>query len=202
MRRRDFILALGSTAAASAIGRRRALAQQSERMRHVCVVVVPNENQIEGPGRDYRTAFYKRMAELGWVEGKNIRVDFRYGAGNPDRAEAVARELVALSPDVIFAQGTPATAALKKATKTIPVVFSTVADPVSAGFVESLSRPGGNITGFSTFEPEIGGKWLQLLKEISPGIQRVAGIVDLPFAAFTKLWRAARRQRLLWALRR
>jgi putative ABC transport system substrate-binding protein len=127
---------------------------------------------------------------LGWSEGGNVHVEYRFGAGNPARAQAHAAELAALSPDVILVQGTPGTAALKRATRTIPIVFTTVTDPVGAGFVDGLSRPGGNITGFSTFEPEIGGKWLELLKELNPRLRRVAGIVDLPFAAFAKLWRA------------
>lgn len=188
MKRREFIVALGGAAASSVSWPLIARAQHGARMRRIGVVVVPDEHQPVA--QDYLAAFRKSLAEFGWVEGNNIRVDFRFGGGNPDRAEAIVREFVAIFPDVVLAMGTPATAAFKKATKTIPVVFTNVADPVSAGFVESLSRPGGNITGFSTFEPEIGGKWLQLLKEISPRIRRVAGIVDLPFTAFTKLWRA------------
>ena len=188
MKRREFILALGGAAAASASWPLAARAQQGGRMRRVGVVIVPAENQPVA--RQYVSALRKGLAELGWIEGSNIRIDYRFGAGNPDRAVAAAKDLVAISPDVIMVQGTPGTAALKQATKTIPVVFTTVTDPVGAGFVESIARPGGNITGFSTFDPEIGGKWLQLLKEISPGLRQVAGIVDLPFAAFTKLWRA------------
>jgi putative ABC transport system substrate-binding protein len=188
MKRREFISALGGAAASSALWPLGARAQQSERMRRIGVVIIPDEN--EPAGRQYFFAVRNSLAELGWIEGRNIRIDYRFGAGNPDRAEAAAKDLVAISPDVIMVQGTPGTAALKKATKTIPLVFNSVTDPVGAGFVESLARPGGNITGFSTFEPEIGGKWLQLLKEISPNLRRVAGIVDLPFAAFTKLWRA------------
>jgi putative ABC transport system substrate-binding protein len=186
MKRREFILALGGAAASASWPL--ATRAQGGRMRRIGVVIVPAENQPVA--RQYVSALRKSLAELGWVEGSNLRIDYRFGAGNPDRAEAAANDLVATSPDVILVQGTPGTAAFKQATKTIPVVFTTVTDPVGAGFVESLARPGGNVTGFSTFEPEIGGKWLQLLKEISPGLRRVAGVVDLPFAAFTKLWRA------------
>ena len=111
-------------------------------------------------------------------------------AGAPDRARAYAAELVALSPDAILANGTPALAALHRATSSIPVVFVVVTDPVGAGFVQSQARPGGNITGFSTFEPEIGGKWLELLKEITPSLRRVAGILDPAFKGFAAVWRA------------
>jgi putative ABC transport system substrate-binding protein len=183
MKRRTFIRFLGGAAAWPLIAR-----AQGDRMRRIGVVVVPDEHQAVA--QDYLAGFRKSLAAIGWVEGSNVRVDFRFGGGNPDRAAAIAREFVAVSPDVILAMGTPATAALQKATRTIPVVFTTVVDPVGAGFIASLARPGGNITGFSTFEPEIGGKWLELLQEMSPRVRRVAGIVDPTFVAFTKLWRA------------
>jgi putative ABC transport system substrate-binding protein len=116
--------------------------------------------------------------ELGW------------GTGDPDRARTLATELISLAPDVIVAHGTPALTALYRATRTIPVVFVSVIDPVGAGYVQSLAQPGGNITGFSTFEPEIGGKWLELLKEIAPGVSRVAGILDPGFKGFAGVWGA------------
>jgi putative tryptophan/tyrosine transport system substrate-binding protein len=117
-------------------------------------------------------------------------MDYRYGTGEPDRARIFVTELLSLAPDVIVAHGTPALTALHRATRTIPVVFVSVIDPVGAGYVESLALPGGNITGFSTFEPEIGGKWLELLKEVAQGLRRVAGILDPGFRGFAGVWRA------------
>jgi len=117
-------------------------------------------------------------------------MDYRYGTGEPDRARIFVTEVLSLAPDVIVAHGTPALTALHRATRTIPVVFVSVIDPVGAGYVESLALPGGNITGFSTFEPEIGGKWLELLKEVAPGLRRVAGILDPGFRGFAGVWRA------------
>jgi putative tryptophan/tyrosine transport system substrate-binding protein len=117
-------------------------------------------------------------------------MDYRYGTGEPDRARIFVTELLSLAPDVIVAHGTPALTALHRATRRIPVVFVSVIDPVGAGYVESLALPGGNITGFSTFEPEIGGKWLELLKEVAPGLRRVAGILDPGFRGFAGVWRA------------
>jgi putative ABC transport system substrate-binding protein len=117
-------------------------------------------------------------------------MEYRWGAGDAGRARTFVAELVSLKPDVILAHGTPALTALYEATRTIPVVFVSVIDPVGAGTVQSLARPGANITGFSTFEPEIGGKWLELLKEIAPGLKRVAGVSDPAFRGFAGVWRA------------
>ena len=185
MRRRNFITLLGSAAVAST---RAARAQQPERMRRIGVMVANAESDPEGQTRIM--AFRQGLRELGWIEGRNVRIDYRWAAGEPDRARTYATELVALAPDVILAQGTPALAALHRATRSIPVVFVVVVDPVGAGYVQSLAQPGGNITGFSTFEPEIGGKWLELLKEITPGLRRVAGISDPAFEGFAALSRA------------
>ena len=127
-------------------------------------------------GRDCGSRAGRRATTFEWR--------FDGGGGEPDRAAAFTTELIALAPDVIVAHGTPALGALHGATRTLPVVFVSVIDPVGAGYVESLARPGGNITGFSTFEPEIGGKWLELLKEIAPGLSRVAGILDPSFRGF------------------
>jgi putative tryptophan/tyrosine transport system substrate-binding protein len=118
------------------------------------------------------------------------RRHYRWGTGDPERARAFTTELLSLAPDVIVAHGTPALTALHRATRTIPVVFVSVIDPVGAGYVKSLPIPGANITGFSTFEPEIGGKWLELLKEIAPGVTRVAGILDPGFRGFAGIWAA------------
>jgi putative tryptophan/tyrosine transport system substrate-binding protein len=132
----------------------------------------PAESDVEAQRRI--AAFRDRMQGLGWVDGRNVRFEYRWGGGDADRTARHAAELVAARPDVIMANSTPVIAALKRATTTIPIVFAVVADPVGDGFVASLSRPGGNITGFSSFDPEIGGKWVQLLKEVTPAMTRVA----------------------------
>jgi putative ABC transport system substrate-binding protein len=163
-------------------------AQQPERMRRIGVMVVNAESDPEGQLRV--AAFRRDLQELGWIEGHNVRIDYRWRAGEPDRARAYAAELVASAPDVILANGTAALTALQQATSTIPIVFVVVVDPVGAGYVRSLAEPGGNITGFSTFDPEIGGKWLQLLKEIAPGLRGVATISDPAFRGFAALSRA------------
>ena len=185
MRRRDFISGvIGSVAAWPLTAR----AQQPDRMRRIGVVIVNGPN--EALASDHITALRKRLAELGWVEGQNITIEYRFSGGNADLVRADAAELVALSPDLILVEGTPGATAFHRATQTIPIVFTNVTDPVIAGLVESMSRPGGNVTGFSTFELDIGGKWLQLLRELDPEIRRVGGIVDPAFAAFAKLWKA------------
>jgi putative ABC transport system substrate-binding protein len=130
------------------------------------------------------------LRELGWTEGHNLRMEIRWATGDPDRARTSTTELISFEPELIVAHGTPALGALHRATRTLPVVFVSVIDPVGAGYVESLARPGGSITGFSTFEPEIGGKWLELLKEIAPGLSRLAGILDPGFSGFAGVWSA------------
>jgi ABC-type uncharacterized transport system substrate-binding protein len=184
MRRRAFILALGGAAAWPLAAR----AQQTDRVRRIGVLIGNAESDPEGQTR--AVALRQDLQKLGWAEGRNIRIDYRWGAGEPDRAQAYAAELVALAPDVIVAHGTPASTAVQRATHGIPVVFVVVVDPVGAGLVQSLAQPGGNITGFATFEPEIGGKWLELLKESSPGLKQVAGILDPAFRGFAAVWRA------------
>ena len=130
---------------------------------------------------EYQTrlaAFTERLGQLGWVDGQTIHVDIRWSGADSDRRRKFATEIVTLAPDVILAPGSSSMGPLLQATHTIPVVFATTADPVGAGFVESLSRPGGNATGFTAYDYSIGGKWLELLKEISPGVTRVAVIRD------------------------
>ena len=183
--RRDVASLFGSIAIAWPHATR---AQQSERVRRIGVVIINSESDAEGQERV--SAFRKGLRDLGWVEGRNIQIEYRWGAGDPDRARAYVADLVALSLECVLVNGTPALSALQRATKKIPVVFVMVTDPVGAGYVESLAAPGANITGFSTFEPEIGGKWLELLHEISPGIQRVAGLLDPAFKGFAAVWRA------------
>jgi putative tryptophan/tyrosine transport system substrate-binding protein len=173
MRRREFITLLGGATAAWPLAAR---AQQRERMRRIGVLVAYAESDPEAQARI--AALRQGLRELGWTEGHNLRMELRWGTGDPDRARIFATELMSLTPDLIVAHGTPALTALHRATRTIPVVFVSVIDPVGAGYVQSLALPGGNITGFSTFEPEIGGKWLELLKEIAPGLRRMAGILD------------------------
>jgi len=179
MKRREFITLLGGATACWPLAAR---AQQPDRVRRVGVMIANAESDPEGQERV--TAFRRGLQELGWVEGRKLRIDYRWATGEPNRARALARELVTLEPDVILANGTPALSALQKATSNIPVVFAVVVDPVGAGFVQSLARPGGNITGFSSFQPEIGGKWLELLKAIMPGLSRVAVISDPAFRGF------------------
>lgn len=163
-------------------------AQSGGRIRRVGVLMVNAENDRDGQTRV--GVFRQRLRDLGWREGENLRTDYRWSAGSAERAQTAAAELLALAPDVILCNGTPATAALQQATRSVPVVFVVVTDPVGAGFVQSLARPGRNITGFSTFEPEIGGKWLELLREVAPDLRRVAGVLDPAFTAFTSVWRA------------
>jgi ABC-type uncharacterized transport system substrate-binding protein len=183
--RREFIILLGGASTTWPLAAR---AQQGERVRRIGVLAAYAENDPEAQARI--VAFRQAMQGLGWTEGRNIAMEYRWGAGDAGRARTFVAELVSLKPDVILAHGTPALTALYEATRTIPVVFVSVIDPVGAGTVQSLARPGANITGFSTFEPEIGGKWLELLKQIAPGLKRVAGVSDPAFKGFAGVWRA------------
>jgi putative ABC transport system substrate-binding protein len=173
MIRREFITLLGGAAAAWPSAAR---AQQSERVRRIGMLFAVTEDNSEGQAR--LGAFLQGLQELGWTEGRNLRIDHRWGAVNSERGRQYAAELVALGPDVILTAGEPAVAALQRETRTVPIVFAQVPDPVGAGFVESLARPGGNITGFTVFEYGISGKWLELLKQIAPGVTRVAVLRD------------------------
>ncbi len=132
--------------------------------------------------------FAHALEQFGWIEGKNIRIDHRFAAGDPALYKTYAAELVGLSPDVLLAGASPAVAPLRQLTSTIPIVFVHVADPIGLGFVQSLARPGGNITGFSAFDAPMMGKWLQLLKEIAPGVTRVAVIFNPDTAPFASLF--------------
>ena len=173
MRRRDFIALLGGAAATWPLAAR---AQQSQRMRRIGVLV----SAVEGDprGLEYVTAFAQVLAELGWTVGRNMRIEYRWGAGDLDRFRRYAAELVALSPDVVLASSGSIVGAFQQASRTVPIVFVTTIDPVGGGWVESLSRPGTNATGFAAFEFSMSGKWLELLKEIAPGVKRVAVIRD------------------------
>jgi ABC-type uncharacterized transport system substrate-binding protein len=173
MRRREFITLLGGAAAAWPLAAR----AQADRMRRVGVLVSgTTANDPELPDRI--AAFLQGMQQLGWTDGRNIRIDIREGAGNPDTIRKYAAELVALAPDVIFTAGSSGVAPLLQATRSVPIVFANVPDPVGSGFVDSLARPGGNATGFLTFEFNLSGKWLELLKQIAPGVTRAAVLRD------------------------
>ena len=177
MRRREFIVVIGGAAAWPLAAR----AQQPERMRRIGVLMALPANDAEGQARV--AAFLQGLQELGWSVGRNVIVDFRWSAGNSADARKYAAELVALGPDVILAYSSSAVASLQQVTSTVPIVFAVVADPVGGGYVESLARPGGNITGFTVFDYSMSGKWLQLLKEIAPGVTRVAVFRDPSIAA-------------------
>ena len=158
--------------------------QTADRMRRIGVIVGYAEDDPEAQTR--LAAFKKGLLTLGWSEGRNLKIDVRWASGDTDRATTFARELVALQPDVIMSNTTPVTAALNKATKTIPIVFVAVSDPVGAGFVASLPRPGTNMTGFINLEQTLGGKWLELLKEIAPQVTRSAVMFNPHTAPYTE----------------
>jgi putative tryptophan/tyrosine transport system substrate-binding protein len=182
MNRREIIATLG----AAAVSPLSALAQSGGQMRSVGVLMsfLPNDPA----GVEDVAAFRQRLAELGWIEGQNIRIEFRWSGSDVERARVLAKELVALKPDVLLARSTPPTAALKRETDAIPIVFVNVAEPIDSGFVQTLARPGGNITGFTYFENSIGGKWLQLLKEADPRLARIAIIYNPQTAPFAGLY--------------
>src|SRR5215475_10671627 len=172
MRRRDFIQVIAGSVAAWPLAAR---AQHGERLRRIGVLMVVAANDPEVQPRI--TAFLAALQGFGWRDGENIRIDYRWAAGNAGRIRAYATELIGLTPDVIFVSSTPALAALK-ATRTIPTIFIGVPDPVSSGFVMSLARPGGNVTGLTNFEFSMSGKWVGLLREIAPHIARVAILIN------------------------
>jgi putative ABC transport system substrate-binding protein len=173
MRRRDFITLLGGAAAAWPLAAR---AQERERMRRIGVLLSATADQPEFQA--WVGAFLQALAQSGWTIGRNVRIDTRWAAGNADDIRKYAAELVALAPDVILAHGASTVGALLKATRTVPIVFPLAGDPVGAGLVDSLARPGGNATGFMTFEYSLSGKWLELLKQIAPSVTRVAVLRD------------------------
>jgi putative ABC transport system substrate-binding protein len=166
--RRDFITLLGGAAAWPLTAR----AQQGDRVRRIGVLVAGDEN--DPVFELLLSAFTQGLAGLGWIDGHNVRMDLRWGGDDINRIRALARELVALQPDIILAGTTPATAAVQRETRTIPIVFVGVGDPVASGVVPRLNQPSGNITGFANYEATLGGKWLELLSEIAPGLKRAA----------------------------
>jgi putative ABC transport system substrate-binding protein len=167
--RRDFITLLGCAAAAWPLA---AHAQQGERVRRIGVLVGRDQN--DPVAQTMVSAFTQALAGLGWTDGRNVRMELRWWGEDSNRMRALARELVGLQPDIILAGGTPATAAVQRETRTIPIVFANLADPVVSGIVPRLDRPSGNITGFALYEASMGGKWLELLSEIAPGLKRAA----------------------------
>src|SRR4051812_8260001 len=172
MRRREFITLIGGAAAWPLAAR----AQQAERVRRIGALINLSADDPEGQARV--AAFLQGLQEAGWAVGRNVRIDIRWGAGDAERIRKNATELVALAPDVILGNTFPIMAALQQATRTVPIVFAGLIDPVGAGLVASLARPGGNTTGFSGFEYGMSVKWLELLKQIAPGLTRAAVLRD------------------------
>ena len=182
MRRREFITFLGGAAAAWPLGAR---AQQPERVRRIGVLIGLG---LEGDpeAQSSVAAFREELRKLGWKEGRNIEIDTRWAGGDVESMKRFAKELVALQPDFIFTSSTPATAAMLQQTRTIPILFVMVGDPVGSGFVANLSRPGGNVTGFTPIVSSLGGKWVELLKEIAPRVARVSLLFNPPTATFVE----------------
>src|SRR5262245_5800142 len=177
MQRRDFITLLGGAVALPFAAR----AQESERMRRIGVLMPGTADDAEYKIR--LAAFLQGLQQLGWSDGRNVRIDTRWAAGDANLVRKYAAELVALAPDVILAPGSSSLGPLLQATRTVPIVFTTILDPVGAGFVDSLARPGGNATGFIAFEYALSGKWLELLKQIAPKLTRLAVLRDPATAA-------------------
>jgi putative ABC transport system substrate-binding protein len=183
MRRREFITLLGGSVFGWQVTAR---AEQPERMRRIGVLYGVAETDLEGQA--WNAAFRKRLAELGWIDGRNVHVEYRWTGGNLDRTKLLADELVRPSPDVLVAVTTPVTAALQRQTHTIPIVFTSVSDPVGSGFVASLRKPGGNITGFINMEVSLGGKWVELLHEIAPQLSHMAILFNPQTAPFARYY--------------
>jgi putative tryptophan/tyrosine transport system substrate-binding protein len=172
MRRREFIAGLGSAAAWPLAAR----AQEGDRVRRIGVLMVLDENDPAAKRR--LSAFTQALADLGWTDGRNVRMDLRWHGDDTNRIRAHAQELVGLQPDIIVTNSVPTTAAVQRETRTIPIVFANVGDPVASGIVPQLDRPGGNVTGFAFVEASLGGKWLEVLSEIAPGLKRAAIMFD------------------------
>jgi putative tryptophan/tyrosine transport system substrate-binding protein len=183
MKRRGFITLLGGAAAWPLAARAQ---QQRDQMRRIGVLMGFAESDREG--QTFVAAFRDGLQKLGWAEGRNIQIEYRWTALDKELIQRFAKELVALQPDLILTQSTPATAELLKQTRSIPIVFALVADPIGSGFVASFPKPGGNITGFVTMEPSMAGKWLDLLKEIAPHVARVAMLFNPATAPYAEHW--------------
>ena len=185
MRRREFITLIGSAVTWPLAAK----AQSRDRLRRVALLMGFPEGDAEGQA--CASAFQRRLEELGWADGRNIQIDTRWAGGDPDKARTFAKELVGTAPDVIVPNSNMVTAMLQHETSSIPVVFVFVGDPVGSGFVASLAKPGGNLTGFALFEPAIGGKWLQVLAEIAPHIKHVAFLLHAGTPANVNMLHAA-----------
>jgi putative tryptophan/tyrosine transport system substrate-binding protein len=186
MRRRDFITAIAGSAASWPLA---AGAQQSSHVRRIGVLMTYAEADPDGQAR--LAAFETTLTETGWIDGRNCEIDVRWSAGDLERMRGVAKEVVALAPDIVVVMTTPGLLAIQRETKTVPVVFIQVSDPVGAGFVNSMSLPGGNMTGFANFEASMGSKWLELLKRIAPNVSQVAVLVHTGITSQLEFFRAA-----------
>jgi putative ABC transport system substrate-binding protein len=182
MRRRAFIAGLCGAAAWPVVAR----AQADDKTPRIAVLSLLGEDDPQQ--KNWDGAFRQRLTQLGWIDGRNVRLDYRWAAGDVERVQAFAKELVALNPDVLLAVTTPPTAALQKETKTIPIVFTVVSDPVGSGFVASLSNPGGNITGFINIEGSVAGKWVELMHEVAPSVSRVGVLYNPDTAPYAKFY--------------
>src|SRR5450432_2786279 len=185
MRRREFNTLLGGAFAAWPFAVR---AQQSERVRRIAVL---NGTAPTGQNPASYAAFLRRLGELGWTDGRNVRVELRWASSDPELMRSYGTELAGHSPDIFLVQSNPALAILRPLAGNTPIVFVNVADPVSSGFVASLARPGGNITGFTNFEPSMGGKWLQTLKQLAPDVDHAAALCHPETPANVAFWREA-----------
>ena len=185
MRRRDFIICLGVSFAWPV----RARAQQADRARRIGVLLPYADSDPEA--KSHLSAITKELERLGWSQDRNIRIDARFAAGMADQYPILAKELAALKPDAILSESTPAAAALKQETRSIPIVFVGVSDPVGSGFVTSLARPGGDLTGMMQYESGIVGKWLAMLKEVAPRLARVAFVANPKNRGYDYFWRSA-----------
>jgi putative tryptophan/tyrosine transport system substrate-binding protein len=183
VKRREFITLFGGAAVVWPLAAR---AQQGERMRRIGVLMGRVEGDTEGQAR--MAAFREQFQKLGWMEGRTIRTDIRWQTQDVDSLQRFAKELVGLQPDVILSESTPPTAALLQQTRTIPIVFAVVSDPIGSGFVANLARPGGNVTGFLNIEGSLGGKWMELLKEIAPRVARVAFLFNPATAPYAEYY--------------
>src|SRR5262249_54533656 len=170
MRRREFTTLIGGAATWPIAAR----AQQGERVRHLGAIMGGRNADTDPEGRSWFAAFRQGLQELGWIEGRSFRADYRWPAGEPERMRLIAKEFVNLKPDVLFAGSTPVVLALLEETRTIPIVFTALSDPVGTGVVKSYAQPGGNATGFTAYEYSLAGKWLELLKEVAPAARKVA----------------------------
>jgi putative tryptophan/tyrosine transport system substrate-binding protein len=183
VRRRELITLLSGAAVTWSVGAR---AQQVGQMRRIGVPMAFAESDREGQA--FVAAFREELEKFGWAEGRNIHIDTRWAAADTELMQRFAKELVALQPDLILSNTTPTTTALVQQTRTLPIVFVLVADPIGSGFVASFVRPGGNVTGFIFTEPTMASKWLELLKEIAPGVTRVAMVFNPPTATYAEYW--------------